>query len=175
MAQTAGVSDNVRYSGSPIPMGFAEAGQKKKVVVVEFDGCKPIINEHEVPCFRELIRISGTSGEIAATVNQLIERKSCAWLEIEVTSSSEAGSITSMLDDLLENTPLEVLRIKNKCTGTGSLSKSGEEETLEMLQDFDVFRRCLEANSITAEEHDALVATYKEAIFSMQSADLNKN
>src|SRR5690606_9614149 len=34
--QKVGDSDSVRYSGSPLPMGFGEAGQQKSVVIVEF-------------------------------------------------------------------------------------------------------------------------------------------
>ena len=38
MAQKAGGSEIVRYSGSPIPMGFAESTQTKKVIVADFQG-----------------------------------------------------------------------------------------------------------------------------------------
>ncbi len=70
MAQTAGKSETVRYSGSPLPMGFAEAEHKKKVIVVEFKDLKPVISEHDVPCFQQLIRISGDEETIVKRITR---------------------------------------------------------------------------------------------------------
>jgi DNA repair protein SbcD/Mre11 len=173
MAQVVGINGKVRYSGSPIPMGFAEAGQKKKVVVVGFNDCSPSIVEHEIPCFRELVKISGTLEEISVVIAILRDRGSKAWLEIEVNSQADSATITSRLDELLENTELEVLRIKNRGIIQGFLSSATEELTLETMEDRDVFIRCLEASHVPAEEHQALISTYDEAIRSMQSLDIN--
>ncbi|MDD4573222.1 MAG: exonuclease subunit SbcD [Sphaerochaeta sp.] len=41
--QMVGGFSHMRYSGSPIPMGFGEAKQEKQVVLVEFSGIEPTI------------------------------------------------------------------------------------------------------------------------------------
>jgi DNA repair protein SbcD/Mre11 len=175
LAQTVGSNEKVRYSGSPIPMGFAEAGQKKKIVVVGFNDCSPSVIEHEIPCFRELVKISGTLEEISVGIGNLSDRGSKAWLEIEVNSPADSATITTRLDELLENSGLEVLRVKNRSIMQGSLSSSAEELTLETMEDREVFIKCLEASHVPAEEHQALISTYDEAIRSMQSFDVNAN
>jgi len=49
-----------RYSGSPLPMGFGEAGQEKMVIVAETGpGSAFNINEVRVPCFRQLLTLKG--------------------------------------------------------------------------------------------------------------------
>jgi exonuclease SbcD len=174
MAQRVGGSEKIRYSGSPIPMGFSEAEHKKKVVIVEFDGCKPVICEQEVPRFRKLVSISGNMEDITTSIQKLKEKECHAWIEIEVSTSIDSASLTSKIDGLLENSSLEILRIRNMRMA-GSLSMQSENESLEMLQDVDVFKRCLEANNVPEEERDALLSTYAEAVHSMLSADINAN
>ena len=48
------ISDSVRYCGSPIPMGFGEAKQQKKVIVVNFEKSIKTITEISVPVFQKL-------------------------------------------------------------------------------------------------------------------------
>jgi exonuclease SbcD len=52
--QTVGGSAFVRYSGSPLPIGFGEAGQEKSMVLVEFSGDAPSVTTVPVPRFQEL-------------------------------------------------------------------------------------------------------------------------
>ena len=41
--QTVNHTDTIRYSGSPLPMGFGEARQQKSVCLVEFQGTVPTV------------------------------------------------------------------------------------------------------------------------------------
>lgn len=175
MAQTAGDDEAVRYSGSPIPMGFAEAEQKKKVIVVEFKDLKPVITEHDVPCFQQLMRISGDEETIVKRITDLKANGAKAWLEIEVTSKIDANLITLHLNELLEGSQLEKLRIKNKSAVDKALTVEAENETLETLEDSEVFKRCLAAYEIPEEEHALLIQTYDEAIAALNNADPNAN
>jgi exonuclease SbcD len=173
ISQAAEGAEKVRYSGSPIPMSFAEAGQIKKVLVVEFSGSSAVITSHEIPCFQELEKISGSIEEITGKINTLKERGSASWIEIEVTSTSDPAEIRSRLDELIEDSPMEILRIKNRSIIAGALMPLTENETLETLDHRDVFKRCLEANEIPADQHEELLKTYDEAILSMQMAEKN--
>jgi len=174
MAQKTGNSETIRYSGAPIPIGFAEAGQTKSVVVARFSDHTPVITEHPVPCFQKLIAISGDVGTASATIEELKESNAGAWLEIEITSPSSATDITSHFEELIKDTGLEILRIKNRTIASLALAPLAENESLDELDDSEVFSRCLDANNITGpEERTILTETYREAIDSMVSEDSN--
>ncbi len=175
MAQIAGNSDRVRYCGSPIPMGFSEADQTKKVIVVDFEDLAPVITEHMVPCFQQLLRIAGDIDAISVRISQLKSEGSNAWLEIEITSFTAATLITSHFDELLKGSDLEILRIRNRNIIDRALTPLAENETLESLNDSDVFLRCLKSHEIPEEESLLLTDTYNEAIASMLNADSNAN
>lgn len=173
LAQTAGGSDTVRYSGSPVPMSFAEAGQTKIVITVDFQKGRPVVREHPVPCFKELKRLSGTLESISDKIRELIDRGSSAWLEVELTAYSSEGSITDYFDELLKGASLEILRIKNKTVVDKALTPLHESETLEQLDPSVVFDRCLDAFEVPDEQREALKETYDEALNSFQRADIN--
>jgi DNA repair protein SbcD/Mre11 len=175
LAQIAGSAETVRYSGSPIPMGFSEAGQSKKVIVVDFKDRSPLITEHPVPCFQQLLRITGDVDTISEKISRLKAAGSNAWLEIEVTSFTAATLITSHFDELLKGSDIEILRIKNKNIIDRALTPLAENETLESLTDSDVFMRCLKSHEIPEEEQMSLKDTYNEAIASLLNADTNAN
>ena len=69
--QVVGSAEHIRYCGSPIPMGYGEATQEKKVVLVEFNGTTPNIQEVPVPCFQKLVRIPGSLDDIQAKLEAL--------------------------------------------------------------------------------------------------------
>lgn len=174
ISQRAGNSETVRYSGSPIPMGFAESGQTKKVIVADFQDSNPVINEYSVPCFQKLIVVSGDIDNVSGKIEELKAGDTEAWLEIEITSPASAGELTSHFDELLVGSGLEILRIKNRSIVNIALAPLAENETLDNLDDSEVFSRCLDAFKITeSEERRILTETYKEAIDSMANEDTN--
>jgi exonuclease SbcD len=175
MAQKVNNSETVRYSGSPIPMGFAEAEQTKKIVVAEFNDSTPVITEHDVPCFQKLIQLRGDIDTVSDRIGDLKNTNIKAWLEIEITSQTSAANITALLDDLLKGSHLEILRIKNKSIADRALIPVNDSETLETMSNSDVFMRCLEANEIPEVERAPLISTYNEAIEAMLTGDQNAN
>jgi len=63
--QTVGGSAFIRYSGSPLPIGFGEADQGKSMVLVEFADNAPHITTIPVPRFQELKTLRGNWPTIA--------------------------------------------------------------------------------------------------------------
>lgn len=173
LAQVVGRNERVRYSGAPIPMGFGEANQKKKVIVVEFQGNHPTITEHEIPVFQELVRISGDLETITSKIEELKAANSSAWLEIEITTQYTATDISVHFEELLMGSNLERLRTKNRTLIDKTLTPVSETETLETLDDADVFERCLDAHEIAEEDRAPLMETYREAIALLQHTDTN--
>ena len=57
--QAVGGLAHIRYSGSPLPMGFGEALQQKSVCIVAFEGHRPDIIQLDIPGFQRLRQLSG--------------------------------------------------------------------------------------------------------------------
>lgn len=173
IAQTVGNNHNKRYSGSPIPMGFNEAKQTKKIVVVEFSGIETSITEHEVPRFQELHKISGSAEVIKEKLAKLKAENASAWLEVELTGEAYVGDLIGMVNEAIKDSNLLALLIKNKQIEQQVLSRANDSETLEDLDPNDVFLRCLTANDISDENNRDLLLCYNEIINEIEVTDYN--
>ncbi len=171
--QAVGSTEYIRYCGSPLPMGYGEATQEKKVVLVKFTGTSPNIQEIPVPCFQKLFRIVGSLDEIHTRLEELKQEASSAWLEIEYTGSDLVGDLREMLDDAMADSAMEILRIKNRRVMDRVIGTTAEHETLDDLDTNDVFTRCLDAFEVPDEEREELTVSYNEIIKSLQEADVN--
>lgn len=171
--QSVGSSGRIRYSGSPIPMGYGEATQQKKVVLVEFGDGAPEIQELPVPCFQPLVRIVGTLEDICSRLDALRKDNSNAWLEIEYTGRDVIGNLRDMLDEALDGSAMEIRRIKNRRVMDRVISAAADNETLDDLDEKDVFERCLDAFEVPDEDRELLTASYNEILKSLHEDDVN--
>lgn len=169
--QRVGGSDFIRYSGSPLPIGFGEAGQEKSVVIVEFSGHAPTVTNIPVPRFQELKTIEGGWPAISRDISELKSRGSNAWLEIVYNGDEIAGDLRGRLDDAIEGSGMEILRVKNNRVLERAMSRMDTNETLDDLDATDVFKRCLEAHEVPEDQRPALLSAYQEIIVSLNEAD----
>jgi exonuclease SbcD len=172
--QAVGCAEHIRYCGSPIPMGYGEATQEKKVVLVEFNSTIPDIQELSVPRFQELVRIVGSLDDIHATLEDLKRNESAAWLEIEYTGSHIIGNLRDVLDEAIADSAMEIRRIKNRRVMDRVISTVAEEETLDDLDANDIFTRCLDAFEVPDEDREELTFSYNEIIKSLHEEDVNE-
>lgn len=63
--------DNIRYAGAPVPMSFAEAGNRSGVVMVEMEEGRTRIHRIEVPVYAVLKRIPATPEPLEAVLEAL--------------------------------------------------------------------------------------------------------
>ncbi len=166
-------AENMRYCGSPIPMGYGEANQEKKVVLIEFDSTTPNIQEVPVPCFQQLVRIVGSLDDIHVKLEELKDEDSHAWLEIEYTGSDIIGNLREILDETLADTSMEIRRIKNRRLIDRVIGTIDENETLDDLNVNDVFERCLDAFDVPDEDREELTESHNEIIKSLDEEDVN--
>lgn len=166
-------TEHIRYSGSPIPMGYGEANQHKIVIAVTFDRKTPVINEIEVPCFQQLERITGSIADINEKIKALKAAESNAWLEIEYTGEDITGNLRELLDESLAGSALEIRRVKNKRVMDRVITAAQHEETLDDLNESDVFARYLDAYNIPEEERGELTASYNEILHALHEEDVN--
>ncbi|HNW83606.1 MAG TPA: exonuclease SbcCD subunit D C-terminal domain-containing protein [bacterium] len=171
--QTVGEEEHIRYSGSPLPMGFGEATQDKKVVLVEFNDGVRNIQEITIPCFQKLVRIEGSLDDISNKINELKLANSSAWLGIEYTGQEVVGNLREQFDELLSGSKMEIRRIKNRQSIERVINSIHENEVLDDLDTNDIFHRCLDAFDVPEEERKELTVSYNDIIRSLQEEDTN--
>ncbi len=169
--QLVGGLDHMRYCGSPIPMGFGEAKQDKQVVLIEFVENEKTITSLLVPCFQQLVRITGSLEQISSVIVQLKNENSSAWLEIEYNGHDANGNLREHIEELVEGSSLVVTIIKNKRTTDRVLNALHEHETLEDLDTSEVFKRCLDGEDLSDEERISLTSSYNEIVRTLVEAD----
>lgn len=170
-AQAVGGNHHMRYSGSPIPMGFGEARQEKKVVMASIDRHDVMVTEVPVPCFQRLEQVSGTLDRILEILGQLAAADDTAWLEIDYTGPEVTGSLRDILEEALGDSSMEILRIRNRRVAQGIIARMDDRETLDDLDAMDVFNRCLDAGNVPDVQRPMLIRAYGEALASLTDDD----
>lgn len=76
------VSDRIRYSGSPMPYSFSEAGHRKGVWLIEMSGTGAVTGARlELPSVRPIATVRGRLAEIISTRTDLAD----AYLSVDLT------------------------------------------------------------------------------------------
>ena len=167
--QTVNHTDTIRYSGSPLPMGFGEARQQKSVCLVEFQGTVPTVRPLGVPVFQRLESIRGDLDTIMARIRELAAEDDNIWLEVIYKGAEIIGDLREQLESAVEGTRLDIIRVRDQRIIDRVLERTQPEETLHDMDVYEVFTRCLDAHDIPQEQRPALTATYREAVFSLEN------
>lgn len=163
--------DKIRYSGSPIPMGFGEAKQIKSVCIVNLHPETTEIQLLDIPVFQKLERIKGDFNHINRRLLELAASKSDSWIEVLYDGEEIIGDLRDRIDAIVSGTNIEILRIRNDRIARRVMELSDENESLEDLNEKEVFERCLEANEVSIDEREELRMAYLEIISSMHEED----
>ena len=161
-----------RYSGSPIPMSFSEAGQVKSVAIVDFSG-KTTIRLEPVPSFQRLEQISGTTAIVESKIKELADSSSDAWLDIQI--NEHEGDLTEFwnsLPSLVANTSVKILT-RQDMRPHRSWSRRGEQEiALDTIKPGDVFKMLLDDEQLTGDERVEFSRMYEEIIQTVTQGDI---
>jgi len=186
--------ETIRYSGSPLPMGFGEAKQQKSVVIVDFYPQITQINadeeidnlrksapsaDHEtrislidVPVFQKLERVKGDWEGISNRILELSATDYQGWLEVIYDGSEVIGDLRERLEATISGTQMEILRIKNNRIIDRVLGQIHEEETLDDLNVNDVFERRLAVHEVPEDQRPELLRAYQETVSSLHEDDM---
>ncbi len=170
--QVVGGQETLRYSGSPIPMGFGEAGQQKSVCLVDFTVGKPAVQLVEIPTFQRLRSVRGNWEEIDTALRTLRSEGVPVWLEVIYTGESVIPDLRERLDEALQGTDLECLRSSNNRIVERVLGAMEEGEALEDLDEHQVFERLLSKHEVPDEQRTELRRTYQEVVLALKEADV---
>lgn len=263
--QRVGGRESIRYSGSPIAMGFGEAKQQKQVLLVQFGEVERALSEstiiqltntvttieksvekttkkvatqttyfmddlfgfdntaeseenmqkafegsisnqidaiqsnastnnsiassnllhHDesqqmqvislpIPKFQKLAQISGDLESINKTIDktiQSLEATESVWLEIIYTGDEVVSELREHIQAMVDNLPCEVLKIKNTRTYNKVLNQQQISETLQDLNEEEVFERCLIAHKIPNEQKSSLRDAYDQIVYNLRHED----
>jgi exonuclease SbcD len=168
--QCVGGKDTIRYSGSPIPMGFGEAKQQKQVVLLHF-GKTLSIEPLPIPSFQHLESIKGNMEHITSRILQLKETGESAYIEIEYTAPEMVTNLSEQCEELVQDSNLTILRIRNRQFIQRVMASMQVQETLEDLNPEEVFTRCLDTFAVTEGERQPLRDAYHEILLEMHDED----
>ncbi len=162
--QALGGNEFCRYSGSPIPMSFAEAAQKKSLAIIEF-GPNPGLRIMPIPCFQHLEQIKGSTEKIVSRIKELLCASSDVWLELQV--DEHEGSLAdfwSSLPSLVEGSAVKILARQDMRPHQAWGSRGGDDRPLDTIRPEDVFKMRLEYENLNDEEKAEFASIFKEIV-----------
>ena len=157
---------NVRYSGSPLAMGFGEAGQGKAVCVLELDGAKLTdVKEISVPTFQRLERIEGNMSEIFRSLEFFAGQHESIWLDITYTGEEAPGALQDKIDEYVKNFPqLEVLSLRDETKRTGYAADVASYKSLDEVKPLEMLHILFEHYQIPESQQAIFIPMYHEIL-----------
>lgn len=192
-AQKIDGRNNVRYSGSPMPMGFDERDAKKQLTLIDFIDKDAQIYHLPLPPFVRLYRLSGDEGQIIAQMQKICDEydndysqnadtayhlndfvanntKLDTW--IEVLPSATHPQIRYILQDMIGKRNIHLVRVKQP----NSNAHSQECVTFSQISDmncYDIFNKVLTAYDIDETLAPRLQVLYQQIIQKIEDEDSN--
>jgi exonuclease SbcD len=149
-AQCVGRQAHLRYSGSPLPMSFAEIDYAHQVVRVDLDGDKVgEIVELRVPRAVPLLRVPRQPAPLQEVLDALgaldlpaVEARLQPYLEVRVRLDAPEPGLRARIEAALENKPVRLARIETSAPRLASEEAAPISlDDLDRLQPEDVFRQ----------------------------------
>ena len=158
--------NHVRYSGSPIPLSFSEANQRKRVNIVEFsnaeDKTKMEVKEIQIPQHRKLQVLKGNLQTVKDELKQIVDKTT--WCEIHLNDENPMFA-NQALREYAEELELIILAIKIDKSEKKLEAKELKVTSLDELKPEDVFKRRLEIEKLEDKEFcDELTLNFKQVV-----------
>lgn len=160
-AQCIAGTSHIRYSGSPLPMSFAEAKRDKYVIELTLGES---IEKIKVPCFQRLVSVSGQIEQILSELEKLSFDD--VWIEVRYTGKKVWHHISADINDAIKGGSAQVLCIRNMAVSEAALSQT-ESLTLNDLSVQDVFEQCID-EQITDKERQELYDCFNFIIHELE-------
>lgn len=169
------------YSGSPLPMSFAEAGQEKSVALVEFGpaaGDPVVTRRRAVPVFQPLEQVRGAPEGIRTRLLELARATGSEppglWVEVQVTEGDDdLRAFWGELPRLVDGSAVRILACQNcRPQALAAAAREVEAVGLEHLAPQDVFAmRLADEPGLADEERAWLSARFAEVLNTVLEAD----
>lgn len=178
-AQKVAGNENIRYSGSPIPLSFDEAGRGREKSVVLLNITEGSELNHQlipVPPYRSLQTIRGDLKGVEQQLTELAAASDTGsgntiWLEVIVEAQDYLNDLQQRVAAILEGCNAEVLLLRRLRQKDATTLQSEQQQTLDELTVDDIFDYRLEeafsAQQTTDEAVEAEVAALKTRLKTM--------
>ncbi|WP_413787021.1 exonuclease SbcCD subunit D C-terminal domain-containing protein [Psychrobacter sp. NG27] len=127
-----------------------------------------------IPKFQKLAQISGDLLAIQQIIDNTIQALApteSIWLEIIYTGDDIVSDLHEQIQSMVTGLPCEVLKTKNPRTYNKVLNQEAASETLQDLNEMQVFERCLSANAVTDAQKLMLRDAYAQIIHNIHHKD----
>jgi exonuclease SbcD len=167
--QQIGSANNIRYSGSPIPLSFGERDNQHQVLELTFaNGRLSTVESVKVPKFRSLRQVSGSLDQVREQLESLESTDSLPSL-IEILVEEETESLTTrmhfeQLQRDYRDAPFQIAksRLTFRAKKKGLDALYAIDTHLQDLSYLDVFTRRLDVAEATDDMRELLTETYKQ-------------
>ncbi len=148
LAQTLSGRENVRYSGSPIPLNMGERNYEHQVVLVDLDGedfvrAQPLMVPRRVDFLRVPDQGELSLAELLPRLEGLPDKdlssRDSPFLEVRVRLDKPQPLLRQRVERALEGKDVRLVTVKTTYTGDGQALSTPDE--LEDLDVTEVFRR----------------------------------
>lgn len=156
---------HIRYSGSPLALGFGEIAKTKYVLMVDF-AHNLQIHKLPTPTFQKLAHIEGDLAEIFHELDDLVKTKQSIWVQIVYTGNTLEPNLNQKIKEHLDNTQVIALYIQNKSLYQNSLH-SPTLERLDKLSPSDVFAHRLAKEQLSDDDISALKSHYESVLYAL--------
>jgi len=154
--------DQVRYSGSPIPLSFSEATSQKKVNIIEFDGKTPFVRELDIPLFRPLVVLRGDVETIVSSLEEIEDKQS--WIEVHLRDDNPFAANQHIRQRALE-LGVTLLAVKIDTSEQKMQQSDFHVLSLDELTPKDLFKKRLEQEELQDSVlKEQLVACFEEVL-----------
>lgn len=166
--QKVGGLEHIRYSGSPIALGFDEARQAKQVLLVDLGSPGlEAVTALPVPVFQPMAAVNASLAALPALLQAAAQpgrRERPVWLEVTVQDDDYLKDLAGRVEALLQDLPLELLRIKRQRGAVDAQLVGAGHESLDELTPEQVFARRLAQETLTPELQAALGERYSAVL-----------
>jgi DNA repair protein SbcD/Mre11 len=139
--QRTGGSEHIRYSGSPIPLSFSEANDKKEVRLLDFsDGSLCKQEPLPVPVFRKLSQIRTNRADLERELDEFPSEPNdlTTWVEVVVEDAGIGENLNEVVQEAVKDRDFEVLKVlRGGATSLQGMSAEelSDEEGIDTLLD----------------------------------------
>jgi len=127
-----------------------------------------------IPKFQKLAQVSGDLDAIQQTIDKTIQSLNATqsvWLEVIYTGNDVVSELRDHIQSMVDGSSCEVLKIKNTHTYNKVLNQQQISETLQDLNEQEVFERCLVAHSVPDEQKSTLRDAYEQIVYNLRHED----
>jgi DNA repair protein SbcD/Mre11 len=168
LAQLVSRNDHWRYSGSPLPLSFAEIGYPHQILRIDLDGTAvKEVSPIPVPRTVELLRIPPQPAPLEQVIELLAaldlppvsDPRALPYLEVRVQLDAPEPGLRSRIEAALEGKPVRLARIETTSSAridAGAAPVSLDD--LEQLQPDDIFKRLYQQKFSSDAPPDQLAA-----------------